>query len=579
MELKHGLGYQKYDKLMRNEVFYVDKTDFIREWWNYADEVTLITRPRRFGKTLNMSMTECFFSNQYAGRSDLFEGLKVWEDEAMRRQQGMYPVIFMSFAGARAGAAGERKDRDTRDCVEAMKSAVKQILADVFTGFRDIMQSEIFGVHEREFFASVGDHMPDQTAQMAVRRLCGYLERYYGKKVIVLLDEYDAPMQEAWTNGYWEEAVAFFKNFFVRTFKDNDSMERGLITGITRISRESIFSGLNHLEVVTTTSDKYATSFGFTEEEVFKALDDAGLGEHKEGVKKWYDGFTFGEHRDIYNPWSIISFIGNNARYEAYWANTSSNDLVNTLIRTGSAEVKKTVEELLAGKSFTAPIDEQIVFNRLDGSSNAIWSLLLAAGYLKLIDREPAGPDRTEEIKYTLTLTNREVWFMFRDMVRGWFGKQNVPVYYNEFINALLRDDVRRMNTFMNKVALETFSYFDTGDKPSGETQPERFYHGFVLGMAVNLSDRYRVTSNRESGYGRYDVMLEPVDKKDKAFIFEFKVLDADDDERTLEDTVAGALAQIEEKGYEAALTANGFAPENIRKYGFGFQGKRCLIG
>lgn len=579
MGVKHSLGYQNYEDMSQNNIFYIDKTDFIREWWNYADKVTLITRPRRFGKTLNMSMTECFFSNQYAGRSDLFEGLKVWEDEAMRRQQGMYPVIFMSFAGARAGAAGERKDRDTRDCVEAMKSAVKQILADVFTGFRDIMQSEIFGVHEREFFASVGDHMPDQTAQMAVRRLCGYLERYYGKKVIVLLDEYDAPMQEAWTNGYWEEAVAFFKNFFVRTFKDNDSMERGLITGITRISRESIFSGLNHLEVVTTTSDKYATSFGFTEEEVFKALDDAGLGEHKEGVKKWYDGFTFGEHRDIYNPWSIISFIGNNARYEAYWANTSSNDLVNTLIRTGSAEVKKTVEELLAGKSFTAPIDEQIVFNRLDGSSNAIWSLLLAAGYLKVIDREPAGPDRTEEIKYTLTLTNREVWFMFRDMVRGWFGKQNVPVYYNEFINALLRDDVRRMNTFMNKVALETFSYFDTGDKPSGETQPERFYHGFVLGMAVNLSDRYRVTSNRESGYGRYDVMLEPVDKKDKAFIFEFKVLDADDDERTLEDTVAGALAQIEEKGYEAVLRANGFVPENIRKYGFGFQGKRCLIG
>ena len=374
MEVKHSLGYQNYEDMSQNNIFYIDKTDFIREWWNYADKVTLITRPRRFGKTLNMSMTECFFSNQYAGRSDLFEGLKVWEDEAMRRQQGMYPVIFMSFAGARAGAAGERKDRDTRDCVEAMKSAVKQILADVFTGFRDIMQSEIFGVHEREFFASVGDHMPDQTAQMAVRRLCGYLERYYGKKVIVLLDEYDAPMQEAWTNGYWEEAVAFFKNFFVRTFKDNDSMERGLITGITRISRESIFSGLNHLEVVTTTSDKYATSFGFTEEEVFKALDDAGLGEHKEGVKKWYDGFTFGEHRDIYNPWSIISFIGNNARYEAYWANTSSNDLVNTLIRTGSAEVKKTVEELLAGKSFTAPIDEQIVFNRLDGSSNAIWS-------------------------------------------------------------------------------------------------------------------------------------------------------------------------------------------------------------
>lgn len=579
MEVKHGLGYQNYEDMMRNHIFYIDKTDFIREWWEYADKVTLITRPRRFGKTLNMSTIECFFSKRYEGRSDLFEGRKIWEDEAMRVLQGTYPVIFMSFAGVKSGYVGGESEEIRLKNIESVKAAVKLILSDIYAKYRTIMKSEKFDDNDRAFFASVNDNMTDKTAQMAIWRLCSYLEIFYGKKAIVLLDEYDTPMQEAWLYGYWNEAVAFFKGFFVKTFKDNESMERGLITGITRISKESIFSELNHLEVVTTTSDKYAVNFGFTEEEVFRALDESGLGEYKEGVKKWYDGFSFGKYTDIYNPWSIISFIGKKGEYGTYWANTSSNDLVSKLIQTGEADVKKTVEDLLAGKSFTAPIDEQIVFSQLDGNTNAIWSLLLAAGYLKAIGREPLRADRTGDAEYTLTLTNREVWFMFRNMIKDWFGRNDVSVYYNEFINALLRDNVRKMNTFMNKVALHTFSYFDTGNKPSEQTHPERFYHGFVLGMIVNLSDKYKVTSNRESGYGRYDVMIEPFDKTAKAFIFEFKVLDEDDDERTLEDTVANALAQIEEKQYETALIASGCAPENIRKYGFGFQGQKCLIG
>jgi len=578
MEVKHGLGYQNYEDMMRNHIFYIDKTDFIRQWWDYADMVTLITRPRRFGKTLNMNTIECFFSNRYANRSDLFEGRKVWEDESLRALQGTYPVIFMTFAGAKSGTDSQSGSDPKMVRAEGMKIAVKRIIAQTYQKFRDIMKSDLFSDEDRKYYASIKNDMSDQTAATAISTLSMYLEKYYQKKVIILLDEYDTPMQEAWVYGYWNEAVTFFKSFFVNTFKANESMERGLITGITRISKESIFSELNHLKVVTTTSDKYGTCFGFTEEEVFKALDEAGLGEHKNGVKKWYDGFIFGKYTDIYNPWSIISFIENNAKYEAYWANTSSNDLVSTLIQTGEADVKKTVEDLLAGKSFQAPIDEQIVFNRLSGNTNAIWSLLLAAGYLKTLDREPPREDRKAKQQYTLTLTNREVLMMFEDMVSDWFGRNDVAVYYNEFINALLHDNVRRMNTFMNKVALHTFSYFDTGNKPSEATHPERFYHGFVLGMIVDLSDKYKVTSNRESGYGRYDVMIEPFDQNEKAFIFEFKVLDEDDDEKTLDDTVANALAQIEEKQYETALIASGFAPENIRKYGFGFQGQTCLI-
>lgn len=579
MRIKHALGYQNYEKMMDNNIFYIDKTDFVREWWDNADEVTLITRPRRFGKTLNMSTVECFFSNKYKEKAYLFEGKKVWEDEEMRRLQGEFPVIFLSFAGAKSGYDKAMDEKTQLDSINAMKTAVKQIITDTYAKYEDVMKSELFGNKDREYFASIRDDMDDRIAQTAIRRLCSYLEKFYKKKVLVLLDEYDTPMQEAWVYGYWNKAVAFFKSFFVNTFKDNRSMERGLITGITRISKESIFSDLNHLKVITTTSDEYALSFGFTEEEVFTALEDAGLGDEKETVKLWYDGFDFGKYTDIYNPWSIISFIGSQGKYKAYWANTSANSLVNSLIQRGNRVIKGTVEDLLAGKSFRARIDEQIVFNQLEGNEDAVWSLLLATGYLKVIDTEPFSPDRENEPYYTLVLTNREVRIMFKNMVKGWFSGDSVKTAYNDFIHAMLDDNVRMMNAFMNKVALNTFSSFDSGNKPSEEAEPERFYHGFVLGMIVNMADTYEVRSNRESGYGRYDVMLEPRDKDGKAFIFEFKVLNPYEDEKTLADALAAAHRQIEEKKYEAELVSRGFAPERIRKYGFAFQGKQCLIG
>lgn len=417
--------------------------------------------------------------------------------------------------------------------------------------------------------------MPDAAAAVSLRSLSDFLGRYYGKKTIILLDEYDTPMQDAWVSGYWDEAVELFSGLFNATFKTNDYLDRGLITGITRIAKESIFTGMNNLEVVTTTSDKYETAFGFTEKEVFSSLDDVGLGEEKQEVKRWYDGFTFGGHADIYNPWSIVSFIGKK-EYDTYWANTSGNGLVNSLVRTGLPNIKQTMEGLLQGGSFETEMDEKIVFDQLNGSPGAVWSLLLATGYLKVLDFRRVG-ERKKKV-YTLALTNMEVTSMFEDMVKGWF-EGGTEIYYNEFINALLSDNVRKMNTFMNKVALNTFSSFDSGNKPSEQAEPERFYHGFVLGMVVNLADAYKVRSNRESGYGRYDVMIEPYDKTKKAFIFEFKVLDMDEDEKTLADTLVNAHAQIEEKRYELELLAVGFAPGQIRKYGFAFRGKECLIG
>lgn len=459
------IGVQSFEKIRARNSFYVDKTDLIREWWENGADATLITRPRRFGKTLNMSMLECFFSNKYTGRGDLFEGLSIWEEKSSdgayryRQIQGTYPVISMSFAKVK-----------TADYKE-MEYAVSSILFDVYQQNRFLLDGDTLSEEEKNYFKSIKPKMDRETAVNALNALSNFLNRYYDRGVIILLDEYDTPMQEAWFAGYWDEAVVFFRSFFNAAFKTNPYMIRGLITGITRISKESIFSDLNNLDVITTMTEKYAPYFGFTEQEVFQALDDMGFGVEKQGVKDWYDGFTFGKVRDIYNPWSITNFISRNGVYDTYWADSSGNGLVNSLIRQGSANIKQTMEQLMRGESFDAEIDEQIIFNQLDGDESAIWSLLLATGYLRVQHLERKG--RLMKKVYTLCLTNMEVESMFSRMIRGWF-KSSYTVY-NEFINAMLNDDVRRMNTFINKVALNTFSSFDSGNKPSEEAEPERF--------------------------------------------------------------------------------------------------------
>ena len=560
-----GIGIQNFDKIIENQYFYIDKTSFIKEWWESGDDVTLITRPRRFGKTLNMSMVEEFFSIDYAKRGDLFQGLSIWKEEKFRKMQGTYPVISLSFARIK-----ETNYDDTRE-------RILQIIRNLYIKFSFLKDSAVLEKADKAYFDRIlGDKVSNPDLTAAIYQLSGYLYHYYGKKVIILLDEYDTPMQEAYVDGFWDELVGFTRSMFNSTFKTNPWLERAIMTGITRVSKESIFSDLNNLKVVTTTSEEYAESFGFTEKEVFDALDEYGLSEKKQEVKLWYDGFIFGEHKDIYNPWSILNYL-DTGKLATYWANTSSNSLANKLLQEGNRRIKEKFEILLRGESIQSPIDEQIAYNQLNGSERSIWSLFLASGYLKVLFYEsyldiPTGT----QPQYELALTNFEVRLMFQNMISNWFSDAQTD--YNDFVQALLIGDLKAMNAYMNRVALNTFSYFDTGKRPSGE-EPERFYHGFVLGLIVDLQNRYIITSNRESGFGRYDVMLEPRNsQKDDAILLEFKIYDPDS-EKTMKDTVQEALAQIERKQYAAQLINRGISKEHIRSYGFAFQGKHVLIG
>lgn len=505
-----SIGKQNFVSLRENDCFYIDKTDLICKWWESKDEITLITRPRRFGKTLNMSMLNCFFSNQFTGREDLFKGLVVWKKEKYRKMQGTYPVIFLNFSAIKGS-----NYEDARD-------GIIMAINEAYSEHRYLLESNELTDGERKCFEEldyyaknpgIKKQVANDTICNAVKNLANCLSRYYKKKVIILLDEYDTPMQEAYLYGYWKEFTAFIRSLFNATFKTNPYLERAMMTGITRVSKESVFSDLNNLNVVTTTSTEYETCFGFSEEEVFQALEERGMNNQKKLVKSWYDGFIFGNTHDIYNPWSITNFL-DKKQVRPYWADTSSNSMIDELIRKASTDIKEKMEELLQGKEIVVNFDEQIVFEQLDN--------------------------------------------------------------YNQFMKALLSDDIDAMNYYMNQIIMTTFSYFDVG-----QNEPERFYHGFVLGLIADQTDIYEIRSNRESGFGRYDVMMIPKIKETKkypAIIMEFKVRNIKREE-SLEDTVQTALTQIKEKCYDAELYDRGLKKEEIHHYGFAFEGKKVLIG
>ena len=563
-----GTGVQSFSKLIEENCFFIDKTKFIKDWWTAKDEVTLITRPRRFGKTLNMSMLECFFSPEYAGRADLFEGLEVWNDAKMRELQGNWPLIFVTFA--------KIKGTDYEDFLNQMNSSMLSLYshyAELVNESERIpsIKKEQFDLMHRKMINILvkkdNEKVDKEILTQSIAFLSELISAHYGKKVIILLDEYDTPMVESYVQKYWDEAAAFMRTFFNTTFKSNPYMYRSVLTGITRVSKESLFSDFNNLKICSLSSRKYQQYFGFAEEEVFNALDEYGYTD-KEKVKYWYDGFTIGTQKDIYNPWSIINFLDEGI-YFPYWANTSSNKLVSDLLREGDAELKSDFEYLLCGGTVTKQINEELVYSQLNKTRDSVWSLLTMSGYLKI--------NSINGKKYELEIVNHETLEMFEELISNWFAEGEK---YSDFIKALLQNNLDYMNEFMNSLTVSMLSSFDTGTKPSYEAEPERFYHGFVLGLLVDLRERYAVTSNRESGFGRYDVLLEPLDKeKDDAMIFEFKVINKRKGENDLEDTVAAALKQIEDKKYEQILLDKGVKKDRIRKYGFAFEGSRVLIG
>lgn len=548
------IGVQDYETLITRKLFYVDKTDFIREWWEQADEVTLITRPRRFGKTLNMSMLNCFFSTQYANRSDLFDGLSIWTYPKFRKLQGTYPVIFLSFGAVKSG-----------DC-EIQKEQIKACLNLTLRSFHYLLDQHLLSLDEEAQYHQFLTHtLTDADACQIVPFLSMVLYRIYQRKAIVLLDEYDTPMLEAWLSGNWDTFSTFMRALLNSFFKTNLFLERGLLTGITRIGKESFFSDFNHLCAVGATSPLYAASFGFTETEVFDAMDEQHLSE-KAKVKEWYDGFHFGTHKDIYNPWSIINYL-RSGEFRAYWVHSSSNKLISDLFRPAGSEMKHILEDLMNGNHLFTPMEEDVAFSDLNRHPKAVWSLLVASGYLKVVSRDSDGI-------YELAVTNKEVSLMLVDLVQEWFA---VAPGYHSFIEALLTDDLYYMNITMQSIMESVFSYFDTsgGANPLGA---ESFYHGFVLGLIVHLDQRYIITSNRESGLGRYDVMMEPRDPANShAIILEFKIR-RPDREADLDAAADAALAQIDKKKYAADLIARGIEKNNIYCYGFAFDGKQVLI-
>jgi len=544
-----SIGTQNYEELISNRLFYIDKTKFIKEWWEKGDEVSLITRPRRFGKTLNLSMLYYFFSNKYAGRSDLFDSQFIWQFSEYRELQGTYPVIFLSFGAVKLNTA------------DGIKAQIALQIQSFIWSLQYLADQKLLTPEELSLYNRYSVNLSPEEAVPAISFVCKLLYRIYSRKIIILLDEYDTPMLEAWTSGIWAECNHYLRNIFNALFKTNAYLQKGLLTGITRISKESFFSDMNNVRVYSSTSSEYATCFGFTEEEVFAALDAQHIDE-KEKVKEWYDGFSFGRFQDIYNPWSITNYL-RDRKFEPYWAHSASNRLLNDIFKPGNTKRKIELSDLISGETIITPLNEDIAFNELDFHKEAVWSLLLASGYLKVVNRSADG-------RYELAITNKEVKIILEEMVRCWASDADG---YDGFLEALQCDDVDYLNLYMNSITQDVFSYFDVSGK-----EPERFYHGFVLGMIIDLRDKYVITSNRESGLGRFDVVMEPVNPRTHhAIILEFKV-HRPSTENSLEDTAANALLQIAGKKYDSLLLSHGISADNIYSYGIAFSGKKVLI-
>ena len=548
-----GIGTSDFKKLRIKDYYYIDKTMYIKDILDNKSEIVLVTRPRRFGKTLNMSMLKYYFDCTKKDSKELFQGLKILEqEEKYTSKLGYYPVIYVTL-----------KDAGLMN-YNLMMMQLKTIMMEVYYEHRYVLEKEEMSEGERKIFnRMLSAEANDIDIMNSLKILSKILYQYYNKPVILLIDEYDVPLQNAYIQGYYEEAVSFYRTFYGATFKDNPYLEKTVITGVSRVAKESIFSGANNFDVYTVLDDEFSDDFGITEEEMEKAIQDFGIEEDRKEIKKWYDGYRIGNTEGIYNPWSILNYLKNKQLMQ-YWVNTSSNDLIKLVLK-NSSTIKEKMERLLKDEEIEVPINLETIIVGIENNEDNIWGLMLGTGYLKVTE----VVNLAEHI-YKVKLPNYEIKLLFQQIINDWFRNKVMGNDLKSILKDLVTLNLDEFERKFRVLVKEMFSYMDVG-----ENTAENFYHAFVLGMLVGLKDSYYVNSNRESGIGRYDIMLEPKDKNGNSFIMEFKVLD-DMEEKTIEDTIKNAKKQIEEKGYETNLREKGY--RKITKMVYAFKGKEVKM-
>jgi len=529
------IGVDDYKKLIDADSTYVDKTLLIKEFWQDGAEVILAPRPRRFGKTLNLSMLKYFFEKTDQDTARLFKNTKIWADQELRVFQGQYPVIFLTFKGIKVDSWKEAYE----EFASLLSINVEKLLAPIYTSLTS---------SEQKWYTRLIDGNAKKTDYTnSLLYATTILERHYQKKVIVLIDEYDAPIIDAYLNSYYEKMIKFMDGLLSKVLKSNPALQKGFLTGITRIAKEGIFSGLNHLSVWTVLDTKYSDKFGFTQEEVDQLLISYDLADKKNDIKNWYDGYVFGDTH-IYNPWSLLKCIENKGDFETYWANTSNNDLIRSLIASSSEAVKKDIELLLQKKEIIdKEIDKNIPLRDIKKNDKALWSLFLFTGYLTATSRTMID----DKYHYTLALPNKEIALLYRELITEALNNSLLSGEITELFTAFMTGDQYKLETLLQEFVVNSCSSLDL---PSSDL--ERSIHMFILGMLVGLSSRYIIRSNRESGHGRYDIMLTPRTPQDPGILIEFKKAK---NKKELAGSAKKALEQIKSKSYVTDMRSCGY--------------------
>ena len=545
------VGIEDFKELIQDEYYYVDKTLLIDEMLMNKSKVTLFTRPRRFGKTLNMSMLKYFFDvKDKEENKKLFENLKVSDSEYMS-EQGKYPVIFVSLK--------DLKEDTWEECLES----IKDIMYKIFNEY-NFLREKLNVVEKRQFDKIWEITGNERNFKTSLLDLSNYLNKYYGEKVIILIDEYDAPIINAFDKGYYNEAINFFQTFYSSALKTNNSLKYGILTGITRIIKEGIFSGLNNLKVDTILNKKYSEYFGLLESEVLEMLDYFGMKYKIEEVKEWYDGYIFGES-EVYNPWSIVNYI-DNGEIKAYWANVSGNTLLENMLDHAGENVYDDLKRFTNGESIEKYISDGTTIKSLLNNDDEIWQLLLYSGYLTK-DEKQKEIDVTSEYTdvYNLRIPNKEIRKYFGNMfLNRFFGTE---VKTNILIKALENGDIKKFEKTLGEIMINMLSHFDL------DKEMEKIYQVFMIGLVGFLMGKYEIISNDESGYGRYDLAMIPIKSNEKAYLMEFKISKT---KKGMEERAQKALKQIDEKKYDTKLKARGI--KNILKIGIAFHGKEVKV-